>query len=198
MNAWQEKLHQPQGTRGGHQSWQSTEIRPVMKFPKATEKEEKEYLILKEGLPRETDPCRHTHRVTLTPESSHLHVHFQNVSAASVGGERGACLRNSGLLERSGDTCGRWEPGPASHVHEDETRLWHAHVRAVALSHSWGKGEKKRRRIITAQAGERGGGWGPGDPEAQPSPRPQLIWRQASNVPWWLHRRSRCGTQPRR
>ena len=108
----------------------STEIRPVMRRPKATEKEEKEDLILKEKASPERQILVDTHT------QSHSHTGpltyvciFQNVSAASVGGEWGMPEKQRGLLERSGDTCDRWEPG-LLHVHEGETRLCAcAHVR---------------------------------------------------------------------
>lgn len=156
-----------------------------MRLPKATEKEEKEYLILKEKSSPERQILVDTHT------ESHSHTSpltymciFQNVSAASVGGERGMPEKQRGLLERSGDTCGRWEPGLLLTC----TRMRPGCVR-VRMCEGGGLesflGERERRRDDGSsphKQGEAGGGWGPGDPEAQPSPRPQLIWRQASNV----------------
>lgn len=43
-NALQKKMHQPQGTRADTKVG-NADIRPVMRFPKATEKEEMKYLI---------------------------------------------------------------------------------------------------------------------------------------------------------
>ena len=74
--------------------------------------------------------------------------------------------KQRGLLERSGDTCGRWEPGLLLTC----TGMRPGCVR-VRMCEGGGLesflGERERRRDDGSsphKQGEAGGGWGPGDP----------------------------------